>query len=83
MILGNSERKFLEKLKGGEKEMVIFIIEEMLREKQQGKKKQKITKKDLVKDKILMHPDESNDAIAKICDCTERYVQQIKKEINK
>jgi len=34
----------------------------------------------MVDDKLKMHPDESNAAIAILCDCSERYVQQRRKE---
>lgn len=42
-----------------------------------------ITKKDLVIDKLIMYPEESTSAIASLCGCSERYVQQIKKRIKK
>lgn len=58
---------------------VPIIIQEML---QKNVKKPRITKKQKVKDKILMYPDESNEKIAKVSGCTPRYVQQIRKELN-
>jgi len=56
------------------------IIFEMIEEIKEGKKV-KMTKKELVKEKIIMHPNEKSSAIAALCDCTERYIQQIKKEM--
>lgn len=54
------------------------IILEMIEDKKNGKKV-KVTKKEMVDDKLLMHPDEPISAIAALSDCTERYAYQRKK----
>jgi len=61
--------------KGKGREVILRIIEE-------GKegKKVKVTKKELVLEKLIMHPDESCDAIGLLCDYAGRYVRQIKKD---
>ena len=50
------------------------IIRNIMKEQTNGQ-----TKKDLILEKLAMHPNESSSAIASLCDCTERYVQQIRK----
>ena len=62
--------------RGKGREVILRIIEE-------GKegKKVKVTKKEMVLEKLIMHPDESSSAIAALCGCALRYVQQIKKEM--
>ena len=56
----------------------ITIIDDML-----GKEKtSKPSKKDMVLEKIEMHPDEKNSAIAALCKCSERYIRLIKKEMD-
>ena len=56
------------------KGVILRIIEE-------GKKgkKVKVIKKEMVDDKIKMHPDETCDAIGLLCDCTGQYVWKRKK----
>jgi hypothetical protein len=54
-----------------------IIVEEMLRNSTTTGRH---TKKDMVLEKLKMHPDESNSAIALLCDCSDRYVREIKKE---
>ena len=58
------------------------IILEMIEEKTDGKKS-KVTKKELVLEKLIMHPDESSSSIATLCGCALRYVQLIRKEMKK
>jgi len=57
--------------KGRGEDIIKQIIEES---------KPALTKKEIVAEKLQMYPDEPTDAIAAVCKCTRRYVQQIKKE---
>ena len=58
--------------------MVVFIIRRIIREQKEGAKP-KVTKREMIEDKLKMHPDESSAAIAALCGCSERHVQQTKK----
>ncbi len=55
------------------------IIREMLR-KQKGNNEEKITKEELILEKLLMHPDESSEAIAIVTGSTPQYVNKVKKK---
>jgi len=63
--------------------MVVFIIKRLIEENRRKEKKEKstFTKKEMVDDKILMHPNESNNDIAALCGCSVRLVQQRRKAI--
>ncbi|MFX1502933.1 MAG: zonular occludens toxin domain-containing protein [Promethearchaeota archaeon] len=63
------------------RKQIPFIIKEMLFDQKPIKKK-KLSKKELVIDKIKIHPDESNKSIATICKCDESYISKIRKQLD-
>ncbi len=60
---------------------VPVIIAEMLEENRK-KRQPKKTKREIIEEKIKLHPKETSSAIASLCNCSERHVQRIKQQMS-
>ena len=79
MHIKNGQKKFLKKLKGGEMKMVVFIIEKIIREKEE-KKKPKVTKKEMIIDEFYNETNLTLKGIAKKYKTSYEYIRKLHAE---